>query len=119
MSTREAQHGSKRGPRGFTPIELLVVTENPEGFRRAVGSYPVRGKGASGGLAETKTMGLQRRKGLTMDATRPRRTRDRIRQAWYARCRQQRFARFLGFAQGAAGQAAAPVGRAAREYRNK
>jgi len=49
-----------------------------------------------------------------MDATRPRRTRDRIRQAWYARCRQQRFARFLGFAQGAGEHAAAPVGRAAR-----
>jgi hypothetical protein len=32
-----------------------------------------------------------------MDATRTRRTRDRVRQAWYAYCRQQRFARFLGF----------------------
>jgi hypothetical protein len=32
-----------------------------------------------------------------MDATRPRRTRDRARQKWYARYRQQRFARFLGF----------------------
>ena len=32
-----------------------------------------------------------------MDATRARRTRDRARQTWYARCRQQRFARFLGF----------------------
>jgi hypothetical protein len=34
-----------------------------------------------------------------MDATRARRTRDRARQKWYARYRQQRFARFLGFAQ--------------------
>jgi hypothetical protein len=33
-----------------------------------------------------------------MDATRARRTRDRIRQQWYARHRQRRFARFLGFA---------------------
>jgi hypothetical protein len=33
-----------------------------------------------------------------LDATRTRRTRDRARQAWYARQRQQRFARFLGFA---------------------
>ncbi len=33
-----------------------------------------------------------------MDATRKRRTKDRARQAWYARCRQRRFARFLGFA---------------------
>jgi hypothetical protein len=33
----------------------------------------------------------------TMDATRKRRTRDRARQAWYAGCRQRRFARFLGF----------------------
>ena len=32
-----------------------------------------------------------------MDATRRRRTRDRARQAWYAACRQRRFARFLGF----------------------
>jgi hypothetical protein len=32
-----------------------------------------------------------------MDATRKRRTKDRARQAWYARCRQRRFARFLGF----------------------
>lgn len=30
-----------------------------------------------------------------MDATRPRRTRDRIRKAWYAHDRQRRFARFL------------------------
>ena len=34
---------------------------------------------------------------LTMDATRTRRTKDRARQAWYAACRQRRFARFLGF----------------------
>jgi hypothetical protein len=32
-----------------------------------------------------------------MDATRPRRTRDKVRQSWYARHRQRRFARFLGF----------------------
>jgi hypothetical protein len=32
-----------------------------------------------------------------MDATRARRTRDRARQAWYARHRQRRFARFMGF----------------------
>ena len=32
-----------------------------------------------------------------MDGTRTRRTRDRARQAWYARHRQRRFARFLGF----------------------
>ena len=32
-----------------------------------------------------------------MDATRARRTRDRARQSWYARHRQWRFARFLGF----------------------
>jgi hypothetical protein len=33
-----------------------------------------------------------------MDATRPRRTRDRARQQWYARQRQWRFTRFLGVA---------------------
>ncbi len=32
-----------------------------------------------------------------MDGTRPRRTRDRIRQGWYARQRSVRFARHLGF----------------------
>ena len=32
-----------------------------------------------------------------MDGTRKRRTRDKVRQAWYARHRQRRFARFLGF----------------------
>ena len=32
-----------------------------------------------------------------MDATRARRTQDRVRQLWYARYRQRRFARFLGF----------------------
>ena len=32
-----------------------------------------------------------------MDASRSRRTRDRARQEWYARHRQRRFARFLGF----------------------
>ena len=42
---------------------------------------------------------------VTMDATRVRRTRDRVRQLWYARQRQRRFARFLGFAsEGPAGQ---------------
>ena len=35
-----------------------------------------------------------------MDATRARRTRDRARQSWYARHRQWRFARFLGFGGG-------------------
>jgi hypothetical protein len=35
-----------------------------------------------------------------MDATRARRTRDRARQGWYARYRQWRFARYLGFADG-------------------
>ena len=35
-----------------------------------------------------------------MDATRVRRTRDRVRQLWYARQRQRRFAQFLGFANG-------------------
>ena len=34
----------------------------------------------------------------TMDATRSRRTRDQARQGWYARYRQWRFARYLGFA---------------------
>jgi hypothetical protein len=41
-----------------------------------------------------------------MDATRARRTRDQARQLWYARHRQVRFARFLGF--GAAAGAAPP-----------
>ncbi len=35
-----------------------------------------------------------------MDATRARRTRDQARQAWYARYRQWRFARYLGFGVG-------------------
>ena len=45
-----------------------------------------------------------------MDATRPRRTRDRARQRWYARYRQQRFARFLGFSpsESAASHAVSP-----------
>jgi hypothetical protein len=43
-----------------------------------------------------------------MDATRPRRTRDRARQKWYARYRQLRFARFLGFSLG--DPAASPAG---------
>jgi hypothetical protein len=44
-----------------------------------------------------------------MDATRPRRTRDRARQAWYARHRQRRFARMLGFAKGEAESGSAGV----------
>ena len=44
-----------------------------------------------------------------MDATRARRTRDRARQLWYARSRQRRFARFLGFAnEGPAGSTKLP-----------
>jgi hypothetical protein len=38
-----------------------------------------------------------------MDATRRRRTKDWVRQQWYARERQRRFARFLGFVSGASG----------------
>jgi hypothetical protein len=33
-----------------------------------------------------------------MDATRARRTKDQVRQGWYAAQRQRRFARYLGFA---------------------
>jgi hypothetical protein len=54
---------------------------------------------------------------LTMDATRTRRTKDRARQAWYARHRQRRFARFLGFTQdatAAAGCRRRPAGPAAQ-----
>jgi hypothetical protein len=43
-----------------------------------------------------------------MDATRARRTRDRVRQVWYARWRQQRFARFLGFIDQVPAQSRAP-----------
>jgi hypothetical protein len=32
-----------------------------------------------------------------MDATRARRTKDQVRQGWYAAQRQRRFARYLGF----------------------
>jgi hypothetical protein len=50
-----------------------------------------------------------------VDRTRRRRTRDKVRQAWYARHRQRRFARFLGFvdkARDAASTATAGAGRA-------
>jgi hypothetical protein len=40
-----------------------------------------------------------------MDGTRPRRTRDPARRRWYARHRQARFARFLGFPAPAIGPA--------------
>jgi hypothetical protein len=43
-----------------------------------------------------------------MDATRKRRTKDRARQAWYAGCRQLRFARFLGFGGGESISTAVP-----------
>ncbi len=43
-----------------------------------------------------------------MDATRARRTRDRARQGWYARHRQWRFARYLGFGDGIEPPAARP-----------
>ena len=39
-----------------------------------------------------------------MDATRARRTRDQARQGWYARYRQRRFARYLGFVGGSEAQ---------------
>jgi hypothetical protein len=39
-----------------------------------------------------------------MDATRARRTRDAARQNWYAKCRNRRFARLLGFGQPAHGR---------------
>ena len=52
-----------------------------------------------------------------MDGTRSRRMRDEARRAWYARHRQRRFARFLGFgdrARPAASPPAAGAGRAGR-----
>ena len=61
MPPTEVRGDCRRGLRGFTPIELLAVIENVrscEGSGRAVGSYPVRGKGTGGGLAKTKTFDL-------------------------------------------------------------
>ena len=49
-----------------------------------------------------------------MDATRSRRTRDRARQAWYARHRQRRFARFLGFDDRVRDPASPPMASAGR-----
>jgi hypothetical protein len=49
-----------------------------------------------------------------VDGTRARRTRDRARQAWYARHRQRRFARFLGFDDKAQAVATAPAARPGR-----
>jgi hypothetical protein len=43
-----------------------------------------------------------------MDATRARRTRDHVRQAWYAGQRQRRFARRFWFTGDATGQADSP-----------
>jgi hypothetical protein len=56
---------------------------------------------AEGGLARpTPDAAAEAAEMTTMDATRRRRTRGRARQQWYARERQRRFARFLGFAPG-------------------
>ena len=54
-----------------------------------------------------------------MDGTRARRTRDRARQGWYARHRQWRFARFLGFPVGPEGPItwATAVGNPSRKAR--
>src|SRR5262249_15808332 len=54
-----------------------------------------RDVGPADALFETAT--AETGETTTMDATRRRRTRDRARQQWYARERQRRFARFLGF----------------------
>ncbi len=58
-----------------------------------------QGLRASGRLncrAWSRPRSLNRRR-FTVDGTRARRRRDKARQAWYARHRQRRFARFLGF----------------------
>ena len=52
-----------------------------------------------------------------MDGTRARRTRDKARQAWYARHRQRRFARFLGFGETARDAASTPKAGAGRSSR--
>jgi hypothetical protein len=49
-----------------------------------------------------------------VDGTRARRTRDKARQAWYARHRQRRFARFLGFDDRARDPASPPAAGAGR-----
>ena len=49
-----------------------------------------------------------------VDGTRARRTRDKVRQAWYARHRQRRFARFLGFDDKPRDAASPPTVRAGR-----
>jgi len=49
-----------------------------------------------------------------VDATRARRTRDQARRAWYARHRQRRFARFLGFDDQARDAASPPTAAARR-----
>jgi hypothetical protein len=55
-----------------------------------------------GSAPPTPELAAKTRGMTTMDATRSRRTKDRARQQWYARDRQRRFARFLGFIPGAA-----------------
>jgi hypothetical protein len=57
--------------------------------------------GEGGSERPTLDAAAQAAEMTTMDATRRRRTRDRARQQWYARERQRRFARFMGFASGA------------------
>ena len=99
------------------PLELSDLSRNQlwrqiRGFSRSpLGKASTKGKLRSDPSAPAHrhklavfphqvSMGTGDRGKEMMDATRTRRTRDRARQTWYARWRQQRFARFLGFASG-------------------
>ncbi|HMB03861.1 MAG TPA: hypothetical protein VKP69_09010, partial [Isosphaeraceae bacterium] len=53
---------------------------------------------AGGSTRSSRSVPLFNDEVASMDATRARRTKDRARRQWYARHRQRRFARFLGFA---------------------
>ena len=134
-SPERPHHNSPGRPREGPGVPAILPTRRPVpgrppvpasfgGSRREGRPRPARrvapGPPTPGRRAHPRTSALIRRvwelteRRSAVDGTRARRTRDQARQAWYARHRQRRFARFLGFGDQARDAASPPTAGAGR-----
>ena len=120
----ERSNGSLRPP-GVGPLEAARrshhLGRSIPGRSDSTGTTPAPGGPRRAGHVHLRTSALiGKARGFStvgrsaVDGTRARRTRDKVRQAWYARQRQRRFARFLGFEEKPRDAASSPTADAGR-----
>jgi hypothetical protein len=99
-----------RRPRGFVPAHQREAAATTHGagvksLRKCEPGCHTRSRAANNRVEDERNVGLLGGS-FAMDATRPRRSRDAIRQRWYGSCRTLRFARHMQFLPPDAGQVA-------------